>query len=329
MEDATDTEFPQFDVVSDASDHAFVSRQFSPCSTQNGEGGSVISPLSNFAGSGVCKRIMREWRILEQNLPESIFVRAYETRIDLLRAAIVGAAGTPYHDGLFFFDIAFPPDYPAHPPKVRHRSFGLKLNPHLYGNGHVCLSLINTWTGKKCEKWNPSESTVLQLLVSIQGLVLTEKPVYDEHGSGLFGRAILEKTSRAYDEDVFVMNCKTMVILLRSPHRNFESFVSRHFRERAHAILSACINYVAGHVRVGYYESDGPSKEEDQVGVSKRFKTSMKMIYPLLVAEFRENGTYLGDSVERLELELEKYEKKKKKKMKGILRRIIRRLRML
>lgn len=43
-------------------------------------------------------------------------VRACEDRIDLLRAAIVGPAGTPYHNGLFFFDIQFPSDYPHSPP---------------------------------------------------------------------------------------------------------------------------------------------------------------------------------------------------------------------
>jgi len=36
--------------------------------------------------------------------------------MDLMRAAIVGASGTPYHDGLFFFDICFPPEYPNEPP---------------------------------------------------------------------------------------------------------------------------------------------------------------------------------------------------------------------
>jgi len=47
---------------------------------------------------------------------ETIYVRIYEERIDLLRAAIVGASGTPYHDGLFFFDVFLPPDYPHVPP---------------------------------------------------------------------------------------------------------------------------------------------------------------------------------------------------------------------
>ena len=36
--------------------------------------------------------------------------------MDLLRAVIIGPAGTPYHDGLFIFDVHFPPKYPAVPP---------------------------------------------------------------------------------------------------------------------------------------------------------------------------------------------------------------------
>lgn len=49
-------------------------------------------------------------------LADSIFVRVYESRMDLLRAVIVGAEGTPYHDGLFFFDVFFPTGYPKVPP---------------------------------------------------------------------------------------------------------------------------------------------------------------------------------------------------------------------
>jgi len=36
--------------------------------------------------------------------------------MDILRAVIIGAEGTPYHDGLFFFDISFPSGYPNVPP---------------------------------------------------------------------------------------------------------------------------------------------------------------------------------------------------------------------
>lgn len=50
------------------------------------------------------------------DLTETIYVRVFEGRMDLLRAAIVGAPGTPYHDGLFFFDISLPLEYPHEPP---------------------------------------------------------------------------------------------------------------------------------------------------------------------------------------------------------------------
>ena len=45
-----------------------------------------------------------------------IYVRVAEDRMDLLRAAIIGPKGTPYHDGLFFFDVHIPPMYPSGPP---------------------------------------------------------------------------------------------------------------------------------------------------------------------------------------------------------------------
>ena len=47
---------------------------------------------------------------------DAIYVRVYEARMDLLRAVIIGANGTPYHDGLFCFDIQFPSSYPKVPP---------------------------------------------------------------------------------------------------------------------------------------------------------------------------------------------------------------------
>jgi len=50
-------------------------------------------------------------------------------RMDLLRAAILGPSGTPYHDGLFVFDIRLPPDYPVSPPECYYHSWGLRINP--------------------------------------------------------------------------------------------------------------------------------------------------------------------------------------------------------
>ncbi|KAK1425013.1 hypothetical protein QVD17_20355 [Tagetes erecta] len=85
------------------------------------------------------KRIKKEWKDLKKEYPggilpttsfnsnssvsndnrlpkEVILVRAYEQRKDLLTAVIVGPSETPYHDGLFFFDVCFPKAYPDTAP---------------------------------------------------------------------------------------------------------------------------------------------------------------------------------------------------------------------
>lgn len=180
----SDDEIPQFDVVSDISDHHFAGKRLKT---------SLSTSISTIAS--VHKKIMQEWKVLSENLPESIFVRAYETRIDLLRAAIVGAQGTPYHDGLFFFDIAFPSDYPAKPPVVHYHSFGYRINPNIYNNGRVCLSLLNTWNGKKSEKWDSKNSTVLQVIIIcfyffeyILSSVLDENFVFSGNPTHFFNR---------------------------------------------------------------------------------------------------------------------------------------------
>ncbi|KAF5738771.1 putative ubiquitin-conjugating enzyme E2 38 [Tripterygium wilfordii] len=292
--------FNKFDVVSDASDHHyFVDKH----STKKSTGQDCFVN----AASSVYKKVIQEWRILERNLPESIFVRVYENRIDLLQAVIIGAAGTPYHDGLYFFDLAFPIDYPHRPPLVHYHSFGMRINPNLYENGRVCLSLLNTWSGKKCEKWNANESTVLQVLVSIQALVLNEKPYYNEPGV-LSGRVKWDKKSMAYNENVFVLSCKTMLCLLRNPPKNFEDFVAGHFRERAEAIISACNAYMNGRAMVAYYRNDGgdgsSSLGKKKVYVSDKFKGLVDKLYPQLVAAFTKNGTPLSIFYDQAKVEI-------------------------
>lgn len=58
--------------------------------------------------------------------------------MDVMRAAITGADGTPYCNGFFSFDIKVPPAYPAAPPQVVIITRGegaVRFNPNLYANG--------------------------------------------------------------------------------------------------------------------------------------------------------------------------------------------------
>ncbi|KAJ8633354.1 hypothetical protein MRB53_026690 [Persea americana] len=289
-------EFKHFDTVDDCSDHYYVDpnksfkRSLGPDSIISGKDSSQGGSLTKKTQLDWSKKIQDEWKILENHLPETIFVRVYEERIDLMRAVIVGPPGTPYHDGLFFFDILFPCDYPAQPPKVYYHSGGLRLNPNLYDYGKVCLSLLNTWNGSKNEMWTPGVSTILQVLVSIQGLVLNAKPYFNEPGyEKSAGKPDGERRALAYNEDTFILSCKTMLYTLRKPPKHFEDFVMGHFRQRAHAILESCRAYMDG-TQVGHPRVMAQDANKGRRGCFSNFKNQLEQMFPMLLVAFTDNG---------------------------------------
>ncbi|NXP39051.1 UBE2O enzyme, partial [Leiothrix lutea] len=110
--------------------------------------------------------VRKEMALLATSLPDGIMVKTFEDRMATL---IKGPTRTPYEDGLFLFDIQLPNIYPAVPPLFRYLSqCSGRLNPNLYDNGKVCVSLLGTWIGKGTERWT-SKSSLLQVLISIQG----------------------------------------------------------------------------------------------------------------------------------------------------------------
>jgi ubiquitin-conjugating enzyme E2 O len=178
-----------------------------------------------------------------------------------MRAVIIGAEGTPYHDGLFFFDLYLPDDFPNVPPvcgwwctlsdwhydwqmvyflwqKVwfHNPCSSYKLNPNFGRGGSLCLSLLNTWSGKKNERWRPRVSTILQVLVSIQGLVLTAEPFFNLLSGYVKGNEAGKIMSRFYNEDAFIDSLWTMIHVIRRPLKvwfyywfNFFIYVSSKF----------------------------------------------------------------------------------------------------
>ncbi|XP_044466308.1 putative ubiquitin-conjugating enzyme E2 38 [Mangifera indica] len=269
--------FKQFDTVVDFSDHHYSRMGFL----------GDQQPPKNWA-----KKIQDEWKILEKNLPDTIFVRVYESRMELLRALMVGPSGTPYHDGLFVFDCLFPPSYPNEPPMVYYYSGGLRLNPNLYECGKVCLSLLGTWTGKSTEMWSKENSTMLQVLVSIQALILNAQPFFNEPGYeksyvGVEG----ERKSRAYNEETFILSLKTMLYTLRRPPQHFEDLVTHHFRNHAHDILVACKAYMEGAIVGTVVVKDGVIEGgKIEKGSSSHFKTKVGQMMNILITNFTKIG---------------------------------------
>ena len=108
-----------------------------------------------------------------------------------------------YALGLFEFHVFIPPDYPNEPPLVNLQTTGdgmVRFNPNLYSDGKVCLSLLGTWSGDQGESWHPKTSTLLQVLMSIQALILVPDPFFNEPGYASRSRSTVLISARfTYD----------------------------------------------------------------------------------------------------------------------------------
>ena len=142
----------------------------------------ILSPVS--LNANLMRRIRKEHKILQSSLPDGIWVRTWADRLDLIRVLIIGADGTPYNLAPFVIDFQFPQDFPTVPPNAYFHSWtnGLgRINPNLYEDGKICLSLLGTWSGEgKNENWSETGSSMLQVIVSLLGLVLVKDPYYSK-----------------------------------------------------------------------------------------------------------------------------------------------------
>ncbi|CAL4899086.1 unnamed protein product [Urochloa decumbens] len=261
--------FKHFDVVQSPHDHHYLDNKEQDCGGER----------------KWLKRVQEEWKILDTSLPDTIYVRAYENRMDLLRAVMMGASGTPYHDGLFFFDLQLPPSYPTTPPLVNYHSFGLRVNPNLYASGTVCLSLLNTFGGKDTELWSPESSSLLQVVISIQGLVLVAQPYYNKAGYiAQIGTPEGRRNEMPYCENTYLVNLHTMLHLIRRPPAGFEEFVRNHFCRRGQHVLKACEAYLQDGCPVGTLDGESLSTEVSKDrSCSMGFKLALASTVPRLV----------------------------------------------
>ncbi|KAG6854764.1 hypothetical protein C0991_001191 [Blastosporella zonata] len=202
------------------------------------------------ASSDIPKRslaIAKELAILTTNLPvawdSSIFLRVDETRVDIIKALITGPEGTPYYNGCYLFDIFLGPSYNQAPPSVKYMTTNggkFRFNPNLYADGKVCLSLLGTWSGPG---WISGKSTLLQVLISIQSMILCEEPYLNEPGWANQGGT---PASRAYSANVRRMVVKTAMLgNLKAPPEPFADIIRTHFRLKARSIAAQLDQWLA------------------------------------------------------------------------------------
>ncbi|KAJ8306122.1 hypothetical protein KUTeg_016667 [Tegillarca granosa] len=248
---------PQVDVLEVQYKQVLQSMQFYSCDFSL-EGSTAHNYATQFkacqsSGQTQIFRIAQELSSLSSSLPldlsSSIFVRSDDERLTLMKALITGPEGTPYSGGCFMFDIFFPPSYPKVPPQVNLQTTGqgkVRFNPNLYACGKVCLSLLGTWEGQKGEQWNEKTSTVLQVLVSIQSLILVPDPYFNEPGfEQEIGTETGRKHSDEYNSDVCYNNIKyAMLSQLQSPPPEFADVIKAHFYLKKQKILEEVEGWV-------------------------------------------------------------------------------------
>ncbi|KZT27605.1 hypothetical protein NEOLEDRAFT_1176617 [Neolentinus lepideus HHB14362 ss-1] len=187
--------------------------------------------------------LVKELAVMATSLPPGIWVRVDEVRNDAIKIMIAGPEKTPYEGGLFEFDCFMPLEYPHKPPLVHLRTTGggrVRFNPNLYAQGKVCLSLLGTWPGRPEEQWS-AKSTLLQVLVSIQSMIMVDTPFFNEPG---FGKAnAKDSRSIQYNRNVALQTTKWAIVdWMNEEHRHgiWADVIVQHFTIR-HSKIRKCI----------------------------------------------------------------------------------------
>ncbi|XP_043914359.1 baculoviral IAP repeat-containing protein 6 isoform X2 [Protopterus annectens] len=223
---------------------------------------SQVKNANDANSAARARRLAQEAVTLSTSLPlsssSSVFVRCDEERLDIMKVLITGPADTPYANGCFEFDVYFPQDYPNSPPLVNLETTGghsVRFNPNLYNDGKVCLSILNTWHGRPEEKWNPQTSSFLQVLVSVQSLILVSEPYFNEPGyERSRGTPSGTQSSREYDGNIRQATVKWgMLEQIRNPSPCFKEVIHKHFYLKRAEVIGQCEEWIAD---IQQYSSD-------------------------------------------------------------------------
>ncbi|KAJ3355278.1 ubiquitin-conjugating enzyme E2 E1 [Allomyces macrogynus ATCC 38327] len=112
------------------------------------------------------KRIQKELAEIIASPPPNCSAGPKGDNIHEWIATILGPEGSPYAGGVFFLDIAFPPEYPFKPPKVSFKTRIYHCN--INSTGGICLDILK-------DNWSPA-LTISKVLLSISSLLTDANP---------------------------------------------------------------------------------------------------------------------------------------------------------
>ncbi|KDD75422.1 ubiquitin-conjugating enzyme [Helicosporidium sp. ATCC 50920] len=107
------------------------------------------------------KRLMRDFRRLQQDPPEGVNASPRPDNIMQWKAVIFGPEGTVWEGGIFCLTMEFSEDYPNKAPLVKFVT--RMFHPNVYNHGGICLDILQN-------QWSPIYD-VSAVLTSIQSLL--------------------------------------------------------------------------------------------------------------------------------------------------------------
>eukprot|EP00941_MAST-03F_sp_MAST-3F-sp1_P001636 g1636.t1 len=112
------------------------------------------------------KRLMKDFKKLQQDPPSGVSGAPVESNIMLWQAVIFGPDETSWEGGTFTLLMSFTEEYPNKPPTVK---FVTKIfHPNVYADGSICLDILKS-------QWSPIYD-ISAILTSIQSLLCDPNP---------------------------------------------------------------------------------------------------------------------------------------------------------
>ena len=167
------------------------------------------------------KRVVKDIKEINKNPIENVYYEPDEDNVMRGYVMICGVKDTPYCYGNYFFTFNFTDKYPFEPPKVKFETGDgvVRMNPNLYRNGKVCLSILNTWSG---EKWSSCQS-ISTICLNLQ-LVLNENPYLNEPG---INKVTHHYDIQHYNDIIHYKNIKLTIynyLSIENIPKNFKQF---------------------------------------------------------------------------------------------------------
>ncbi|XP_064486615.1 ubiquitin-conjugating enzyme E2 W-like isoform X2 [Ornithodoros turicata] len=99
------------------------------------------------------KRLQKELMSMQKEPPPGVSINANNIGANLTQWVVdmEGATGTLYEGEKFQLLFKFSPKYPFDSPEVTFIGSNIPIHPHVYSNGHICLSILT-------DDWSPALS---------------------------------------------------------------------------------------------------------------------------------------------------------------------------